>query len=130
MTRIRRSDDSGSKFIGFRLDRDTADFYSKRAKANGSTLSEFLRNMIVQGMIAESAYEVEHRLRGLVDEIHAGRQTGDRAGIPEELLLSAFTSEHLLTAIVEARDIQKLYEAQDAAKTRLAELKGGTDGKT
>jgi hypothetical protein len=130
MPRIRRSDDSGSKFIGFRLDRDTADFYSKRAKANGSTLSEFLRNMIVQGMIAESAYEVEQRLRGLVDEIHAGRQTGDRAGIPDELLLSAFTSEHLLTAIVEARDIQKLYEAQDAAKARLAEFKGVTDGKT
>ena len=130
MPRIRRSDDSGSKFIGFRLDRDTADFYSKRAKANGSTLSEFLRNMIVQGMIAESAYEVEQRLRGLVDEIHAGRQTGDRSGIPDELLLSAFTSEHLLTSIVEARDIQKLYEAQDAARARLAELRGGPDGQT
>jgi hypothetical protein len=130
MPRIRRSDDSGSKFIGFRLDRDTADFYSKRAKANGSTLSEFLRNMIVQGMIAESAYEVEQRLRGLMTEIRSGRQKDSEAGIPDELLLSAFTSEHLLTAIVEARDIQKLYEAQDAAKARLAELKGGTDGKT
>lgn len=130
MPSIRRSDDSGSKFIGFRLDRDTADFYSKRAKANGSTLSEFLRNMIVQGMIAESAYEVELRLRGLVDEIKAGRQTGEQAEISDELLLSTFTSEHLLTAIVEARDIQKLYEAQDAAKARLAELKGGQDGQT
>jgi hypothetical protein len=130
MSRIRRSDDSGSKFIGFRLDRDTAEFYSKQAKASGSTLSEFLRNMIVQGMIAESAYEVELRLRGLVDEIKAGRQTGEQAEISDELLLSTFTSEHLLTAIVEARDIQKLYEAQDAAKARLAELKGGQDGQT
>jgi hypothetical protein len=130
MPRIRRPEESGSKFIGFRLDRDIADFYSQRAKAAGSTLSEFLRNMIVQGMIAESAHEVELRLRGLVDEIKVGRQSGELAGITDELLLSAFTSEHLLTAIVEARDIQKLYEAQDAAKARLAELKGGQDGQT
>lgn len=130
MPKIRNSDDSGSKFIGLRLDRDTAEFYSKRAKAAGTTLSGFLRNMIVQGMIAESAYEIEQRMRRLLDEIHAGGQTGDRAGIPDELLLSVFMSEYLLTAIIEARDIQKLYEAQDAAKARLAELKGGKDGKT
>lgn len=130
MPKNQNSGDEGSKFIGLRLDRETAAFYSKRAKENGTTLSEFLRNMIVQGIISETAQEIEQRLRGLVDEIRLGGQTGGRAGISDELLLSVFTSENLLAAIVEARDIQKLYEAQDAAKARLAELKGDSDGKT
>lgn len=40
------------------------------------------------------------------------------------------TRQTFIIQLIEARDIQKLYEAQDAAKARLAELKGGTDGKT
>lgn len=116
--------------ITIRLDHDVEHFYRRRANEHGISMAEYLRQTLVQGVIAENVFEIEQRLRLLIAEIHAGGQTVDRAGIPDELLLSAFTSEHLLTSIVEARDIQKLYEAQDAAKARLAELKGGTDGKT
>lgn len=119
-----------TKPITIRLDSDVEQFYRRKANEHGVALSEFLRQTLVQGVIAENVQEIEQRMRRLLDEIHAGGQTGDRAGIPDELLLSAFMSEYLLTAIVEARDIQKLYEAQDAAKARLTELKGGTDGKT
>ena len=116
--------------ITIRLEHDVEQFYRRKANEHGVSMAEYLRQTLVQGVIAENVFEIEQRLRRLIAEIHAGGQTGDRTGISDELLLSAFTSEHLLTAIVEARDIQKLYEAQDAAKARLAELKGGTDGKT
>ncbi len=119
-----------TKPITIRLDHDVEQFYRRKANEHGVALSEFLRQTLVQGVIAENVQEIEQRLRGLVDEIRLSGQTGGRAGIPDELLLSVFMSEHLLTAIVEARDIQKLYEAQDAAQARLAELKGGGDGKT
>ena len=116
--------------ITIRLEHDVEQFYRRRANEHGISMAEYLRQTLVQGVISENVFEIEQRLRRLIAEIDAGGQTGGRVRIPDELLLSAFTSEHLLTAIVEARDIQKLYEAQDAAKTRLAELKGGTDGKT
>ena len=45
--------------------------------------------------------------------------------IPDELLLSVFTAENMLAAIVEAKDVQQLYEAQNKAKAKLKRLKGG-----
>lgn len=116
--------------ITIRLEHDVEQFYRRKANEHGVSMAEYLRQTLVQGVIAENVFDIEQRMRRLLDEIHAGGQTGDRAGIPDELLLSVFMSEYLLTAIIEARDIQKLYEAQDAAKARLAELKGGKDGKT
>ena len=38
---------------------------------------------------------------------------------------SVFTAEYMLAAIVEARDVQQLYEAQNKAKAKLKRVKGG-----
>jgi hypothetical protein len=105
--------EDGSKFIGLRLDRDTAAYYSKRAKERGTTLSEFLRTMIVQGMIAEM-------------QIQTGG--GGSAKLPENALMSIYTSEQLLTKIVEARNPQDLYDAQDRAKAKIKREKGEANG--
>lgn len=125
MPKNTKTEEDGSKFVGLRLDRDTAAYYSKRAKERGTTLSDFLRNMIVQGMIAETALDVEQRLRRLLEEIRNGGQGGGKVEIPDELLLSVFTAENMLAAIVEAKDVQQLYEAQNKAKAKLKRLKGG-----
>lgn len=105
--------------VNFRLDEDTALYYRKRAKEDGKTLSEFLRGMLVQGMIAESALDIEQRMRALITEMHAKNGASVHTQIPENVLQSIYTSEFLLTAIVEAKDIQQLYAAQDKATARI-----------
>ena len=100
--------------FNIRLDDETADFYRKKAQAHRVSLSEYLRQTLVQGVIAENVASIEKRLS----------QIATRSSIPNELLLSILTSEALLSAIVEAKDVSQLYAAQDRAKRRLAEING------
>ena len=111
------------QIVTMRLDKDTALYYRRRAKERGVSLSDFLRNLIVQGMIAENALDIEQRMRAMIGEMQLQAGSGDRADLPDSVLLSLFTSEALLTAIVEARNVQDLYAAQDRAKAKLQRLK-------
>lgn len=128
MPKLKKDAGDGSKFVGLRLDKDTAAYYSKRAKERGTTLSEFLRNMIVQGLIAETAHEIEQRMRGMIAEMHGAGGGSSAAALPENVLLSIYTTEQLLTKIVEARNMQDLYEAQDRARARIKREKGAENG--
>ena len=56
--------------------------------------------------------------------VHSGKLEG-KVDIPDELLLSVFTAEYMLAAIVETKDVQKLYEAQDKAKAKIKRMKRG-----
>lgn len=106
------------------MDEDTARFYRTKAKEHGVSVSEYLRQTLVHGVIAENVQEIEQRLRNVVDEIRHSRGQGDvSTPLPEELLLSVFTSEAMQKAVVEARDIQKFYEAQDSAKAKLQKIR-------
>lgn len=109
--------------FNIRLDDDTAAFYRKQASLHGTTLSEFLRHLLIQGMIAESVTDIEERLGALIRQSAAISAQSKGAEIPDDMLLSVFTSEALLAAIVEARDVQALYTAQRLAKARLGRLK-------
>lgn len=111
--------------INIRLDKEVSDFYRAKANEHGVSVSNYLRDLLQQGVIAENVHEIEQRLKRLIAEINAGGGAGGDAAIPDDVLLSIFTSEALLAAIVEARDTQQLYDAQDKAKARLKRLKGG-----
>ncbi len=129
MPRAKGTGKGPTERFNIRLDEDTARFYRTKANEHGISISEFLRQTLVQGVIAENVHEIEQRLRRLIDEIRASGQVGGNVAIPDEMLLSIFTSEAMLAAIVEARDVQKLYEAQDKAKARITRMKGGAHGK-
>lgn len=111
--------------FNIRLDKDTARFYRTKANEHGVSMSDYLRNTLVQGVIAENVHEIEDRLRALIAQIKAGGSGSADATMSDEVLLAIFTSEAMLTAIVEARDTQALYDAQDKAKARLKRLRGG-----
>lgn len=114
--------------FNIRLDDDTAAFFRTKANEHGLSASEYLRQTLVKGVIAENVAEIEERLKGLIDEIRAKAapsQTSAGAAIPGHVILSIYTCEELLKAIVEARDPSQLYEAQDRAKARLKRDKGG-----
>lgn len=105
--------------VTLRLDKDTALYYRKRAKEKGTTLSEFLRQAVMQGMIAESALDIEFRMKMMLDEINHYKENSVNLTIPENIVMSMYTCESILSKIVEQRNIQELYDAQDSAKERI-----------
>lgn len=113
-----------SERINIRLDRETMHFYRVRAHQHGVSVSEYLRQTLVQGVIAENVQEIEERLRRVVAEINAAGAAGSTVQVPDDLLLAVFASEAMLAAIVEARDVQALYDAQERARAKLKRLKG------
>ena len=124
MPRTKGTGKGETERFNIRLDEDTARFYRTKANEHGVSISEYFRQTLVQGVISENVQDIEHRMRRLIDEIRTCSQTDCNVDIPDELLLSVFTSEYMLAAIVESKDIQKLYEAQDKAKEMLKRVKG------
>ncbi len=124
MRRNQRTAKGETERFNIRLEKDTAYFYRKRAHEHGISVSEFLRHTLVQGVIAETVQEIELCLSRKVEEIRAAHQSSHACAIPENVLLAIYTSEALLAAIVESRNPQQLYEAQNRATLKLKRMKG------
>jgi len=125
MPRPRGTGPGPSERINVRLDGETAALYRQKANERGMSVSEYLRQTLVQGVIAENVADIEERLTALIQQNAAAALPARTAELPESVLLSIFTSEALLAAIVEARDVQELYAAQQRARSRLDRLKAG-----
>lgn len=108
--------------FNIRLDPETADYYRRQAQARRMSVSAYLRRTLIEGVITENVNEIEQRLQNIVSTISSTQNL-----LSDELALSILISEMLLTAIVEARDPQQLYEAQDRAKQKLQQLKVSKD---
>lgn len=113
-----------NKPISIRLPPDEEAFYRQQAAAHRMPLNGYLTKILVQGVAAENMLEFEERMQRLIAGIPVEVRTAS-GSVPDDLALSVFTCEALLTAIVEAQDQQTLYAAQDAAKARMKKRKGG-----
>jgi len=106
-----------------RLDPDTLAFYKSRANEHGVSLSEYLRQLLTQGVTTETVASIEARLNHAGDEIAAKVSRTQTAHSMPILLQRALLETHaMLTKIVEAQDIQAVYDAQEIAKAKLARL--------
>jgi predicted kinase len=106
-----------------RLDPDTLAFYKARANESGVSLSEYLRQTLTQGVITENVTVIEARLRKAGDEMldKLGQAQGSRT-MPILLQRALLETHAMLSKVVEAQDIQALYDAQKIAEARLAKL--------
>ncbi len=125
MPRLKGTGKGPSARINIRLDEDVLAFYKRKANEHGVSTSEYLGRLLVQGVIAENVQEIEARLRGVMMEMQHVDGARSNMQLPDEVLLSVFAAENMLAAIVEAKDVQELYKAQDKAKAKLKKLKGG-----
>ena len=114
MPRLKGTGKGESERINIRLDPETARFY--RAK-------EYLRQTLIQGVIAENVHEIEQRLLRVIEAGGHQERVASRTLLPDGVLLSIFTAESILSEIAEAQDVQRLYKAQDHAKAKLNRLK-------
>lgn len=106
-----------------RLDPNTLDFYKARANEHGVSLSEYLRQLLTQGVTTETVSSIEARLTQVGNEIAAKVSHAQAAHSMPILLQRALLETHaMLTKIVEAQDIQALYDSQEIAKAKLARL--------
>lgn len=128
MPRLKGSGPGPSKPIPIRLGNDELAFYKRKANEAGRPLATYLALLLKEGVIAESAAEIEARLREVLADIGSGQSQANGVALPEQLILSVFTSEALLASIVEQRDPKALYAAQDAAKRKLGAMKGSRNG--
>jgi hypothetical protein len=108
--------------FNIRLDRDTGAFYRRKANQAGVSISEFLRKTLYEGVIAENIQDAEERMQALIATIPANFNANG-TGFSDDLALSILTCEAMLSAIVKAQSIQAFYDAQNAAKEKLAKLK-------
>ena len=92
MPRQKGSGKGETERFNIRLDPEVARFYRTRANEHGISLSEFLRKTLVQGVISESVHEIEARLQRLISQTHHPDGGAGRMAIPDELLLSVFTT--------------------------------------
>jgi hypothetical protein len=122
----RRSVEKGR--FNIRLDEDAAHFYRSQARAHKMSVPELLRQMLVQGVIAETVHEIETCLKYTVADIRASTHQASLTVMPESARLSLFTSEALLTTIVESRNPQQLYEAQNIARAKLKRISDAVAG--
>ena len=108
-----------------RLDPDTLAFYKKRANEHGVSLSEYLRQLLSQGVITETVSNIEARLNQAGGELVAKMSHAQAAQSMPIMLQRVLLEAHaMLAKIVEAQDIQVLYAAQEIAKAKLARLHG------
>lgn len=106
-----------------RLDPDTLAFYKARANESGVSLSEYLRQTLTQGVITENVTAIEARLRVAGDEMLDKLSQAQGARSMPILLQRALLETHaMLSKVVEAQDIQTLYDAQKIAEAKLAKL--------
>lgn len=106
-----------------RLDPDTLAFYKTRANEHGVSLSEYLRQLLTQGVTTQTVSSIEARLNQVGNEIAAKVSHAQAAHSMPILLQRALLETHaMLTKIVEAQDIQALYDSQEIAKAKLARL--------
>lgn len=123
MPRIKGRADTLGKPIAIRLPPDEETYYRKQAAAHRMSLNAYLAKLLVEGAVAEKAAEFGELMDQKIAEFAALRPvTG--GGLPDELMLSIITSEALLASVVSAQDVQLLYQAQDAAKTKFRKIKG------
>ena len=86
MPRQKGTSKGPTKPITLRLDDDTETFYKRKANEHGISLAEYLRQTLVQGVIAENVQEIEERLRRVVAEINAAGAAGSTVQVPDDLL--------------------------------------------
>lgn len=126
MPRQRGTGKGESARITLRFEPEELAYYGKRAQVAGVSTSAFIRQRLLEGMVAENVATLEARLVALLQQIQTASAAagGGRGGVTsDDLLLSVFTSEALLATVVQSQDAQALYAAQDAAKAKLKRLK-------
>lgn len=123
MPRAKGSGIGASTPVTVRLGADELAFFRREANLHGRPLATHIAMLLSEGVITQRVIEIESRLEALIRRFPDGLSSAAALPIPDELLFSVFVAEAMLVAIVEQRDTQALYAAQQVARRKVAALK-------
>lgn len=110
------------------VDKELAKYYRKIANNKGVSISGFIRESMMQGVIADNAYDFEKRMEAVLSNMRNMLGSKDFFVISKSGMKSIYVCENILAKIISAQNIQALYEAQDQAKKRISqETEDGDD---
>lgn len=140
MALSRRRGAGESSRTTIRLHPEDEQFYRKLANRTGVALSDFLRDLLHQGVIAQSVNESVELLSDAAKKFVSSMQSVNGASphsatpaasarlaspaLPAEVLESIFLCEALLSQIVNRSDMAAEQRARDIAKRRVADYQG------
>lgn len=104
--------------VTLRLDREADAFFRSQANRHGKSLSEYLKGLLMDGLITMRVEEIEERLSALIEKVPGAPQTSPGGGISEEALLSLYTIEAALEEILRQRDPGTWIKVLDKARRR------------
>lgn len=108
--------------VTLRLDREADAFFRSQANRHGKSLSDYLKSLLMEGLVAMRIEEVEERLTALIEKVPASQPGQSGAGFSSEGLLALFTIEAALEEILRQRDPAAWIKVLDKARRR---MKGG-----
>ncbi|QKM57673.1 hypothetical protein [Burkholderia glumae] len=122
----------GSKFVGFKLDEVSDRFYRRKAQEAGLTLSDYIRKLLMQGVVNDNIQSLEQRIQALTAHLHANpvaaAPPGDTVSANTEVVTAIFLCREILSATMHDRDPQSLYKAQERARVNAEKVSGARRG--
>jgi len=138
MPRSSHASKGKSDRITLRFDRPTDQFYRRKANEAGIPVAEFLRQILVRGIVNDNVEQLEKRLNALLAVMPNPAQTsksgspgagGISSGeLPPDLVRAVFLCREVLTTIISDRNVQLFHQAQDRAEAATKKLMGGSHG--
>lgn len=119
MPRLRPSSAYDDSRITLRVDGEAYVFFRRQAKLQGKSLSDYLKTLLMDGLVNARVEEVEERLTRLVERIPDAGAAQTSQGISSEALLALFTIEAALEEILRQRDPAAWIKVLDKARRRL-----------
>jgi hypothetical protein len=111
-----------SVLVNFRISRAEHIFYKKQAGRAGLTLSDYLRNLILQGAFAEKASEFTERFEALASKLSDFQKSLDGSSFPETTHLAILTMHEVMKNTVIKRDPEEWKTALASAQNQLSKL--------
>jgi len=118
MPRAKMSNKGESEVVALRMEKDVAAFFRTKANEGGLSLSQFLKQTLMAGIMADSLQQIEKRFEEMASTVKEPA-SAHSAALPVEVWRSLFLTEALVSRIVESRNPQDFYEAQAAANLKV-----------
>ena len=107
--------------ITIRLDKTLASYYRKLANTKGKSVAEFIRESMMQGVIADNAYDFEKRMQTALTNMQNMVACKNLFIISKSGMKSIYVCENILSKIIGDRNMQDLYDAQNRAIGRITQ---------
>jgi predicted DNA-binding protein len=114
---------SSEKVLGpkvtIRLTYEENEFHRLMARRSGKTLTQYLKELIVEGGLAVKVAEIEDRLSALVNRIADSGGRSASPGLSEEALFSLYSMHETIRNTVTERDPKEWEAASKSARAKV-----------